>query len=67
MGAADDRQFVRPCAVDLKIRDGIEAGELWFLAYSLGWSAGVPKGGFIHLDRREIGGLKPKALFGYGG
>lgn len=53
-------------AVDIKVEGTIEAGALAFLAYSLGWSVGVPKGGFVHLDRRELGGLPPKALFGYG-
>lgn len=55
------------CAIDFKIADAYVAMELALCAADLGWSVGVPKGGFIHLDRRELGGLKPSALFGYGG
>ncbi len=55
------------CAIDLEIADCHAAMNLALCAADLGWSVGVPRGGFIHLDRREIGGLKPSALFGYGG
>jgi hypothetical protein len=55
------------CAIDFKVSSPQEAMELMLCAADLGWSVGVPKGGFLHLDRRETGGLKPNALFGYGG
>jgi hypothetical protein len=55
------------CAIDLKTTNAQEAMKLMLCAADLGWSVGVPAGRFIHLDRREIGGLKPSALFGYGG
>lgn len=51
-------------AVDFRVTDGGVARELAILAFNLGWSVGVPKAGFLHLDRREIAGLQP-ALFGY--
>lgn len=52
------------CAIDIRVPNGTYAGELAFLAWQQGWSYGVPKGGFIHLDRRDIVGL-PQAVFGY--
>ncbi len=54
-------------AIDLKVGDGVQGGELTVLALSLGWSVGVPAKNFIHLDRRDLFGLKAKTLFGYGG
>ncbi len=52
------------CAVDIRVANGTEARELAMLAMRLGWSVGVPKSGFLHLDRRDIAGLA-RSLFGY--
>jgi hypothetical protein len=52
------------CAIDIRIKDGNEALNLALCAADLGWSVGVPRGGFIHLDRRDLVRL-PQALFGY--
>lgn len=53
-------------AVDVAVADITQAWELDFIAKGLGWSVGVPKAGFLHLDRRDLAGL-PRGLFGYGG
>lgn len=52
-------------AIDIRVRDGVEARSLVKLALQEGWSVGVPSAGFIHLDRRDLAGL-PSAIFGYG-
>jgi uncharacterized protein YcbK (DUF882 family) len=51
-------------AIDIAMTDGARAWELARLAMTLGWSVGVPKSGFLHLDRRDFAGL-PRGLFGY--
>ena len=51
-------------AIDIAVTGGAVARELVALALGLGWSIGVPRAGFVHLDRRELAGLPP-ALFGY--
>lgn len=53
-------------AIDIAVSDPAEALELGRKAISQGWSVGVPRAGFIHLDRRDLAGL-PQGLFGYGG
>jgi len=50
-------------AIDIAVADTHAAGLLAFLAWRMGWSVGVPRG-FLHLDRRDLAGLK-QALFGY--
>jgi hypothetical protein len=51
-------------AADIAVASVVDARELGLLAMTLGWSVGVPKAGFIHLDRRDLIGL-PRGLFGY--
>jgi len=51
-------------AVDIAVTGAAAAWELGLLALNMGWSVGVPKAGFIHLDRRDMVGL-PRGLFGY--
>ncbi len=51
-------------AIDIAVAGVEERWDLGRLAYALGWSIGVPRGGFIHLDRRDLAGLSP-GLFGY--
>lgn len=53
-------------AIDLAVRDAAEAMAIAEVAIPYGWSVGVPKGGFIHLDLRTLFGM-PKGMFGYGG
>lgn len=52
-------------AIDIRVRDGVEARALTKLALSDGWSVGIPSSGFVHLDRRDLAGLPP-SVFGYG-
>jgi len=54
------------CAIDIAVADVVEARALGKLALDEGWSVGVPKGRFLHFDRRDLAGLPP-GLFGYGG
>lgn len=51
-------------AIDIAVDDAAQACRLGEMALDMGWSVGVPKAGFIHLDRRRSLGL-PKGLFGY--
>lgn len=51
-------------AIDIAMTDGHEARDLVALAIKQGWSVGVPKARFIHLDRRDLANLPP-AIFGY--
>lgn len=51
-------------AVDVRVSSAAEAHRLGMLAMNRGWSVGVPRGGFIHLDRRDFVNL-PAGLFGY--
>lgn len=51
-------------AVDIAVANAVAARDLGLLALNTGWSVGVPRTGFIHLDRRDLVGL-PRGLFGY--
>ena len=51
-------------AIDIAVTDVSHRWQIGKVAYALGWSIGVPKAGFIHLDRRDLAGLSP-GLFGY--
>lgn len=51
-------------AVDIAVGNAAMAWELGVIALNTGWSVGVPRSGFIHLDRRAMLGLSP-GLFGY--
>lgn len=52
------------CAIDIRNQGSGYTVLLIRTALDMGWSVGVPSGGFIHLDRRDIVGL-PQAVFGY--
>lgn len=51
-------------AIDIAVAGGAAARELVVVALGLGWSIGVPRAGFIHLDRRDLIGAPP-VVFGY--
>lgn len=52
------------CAVDVWIQDSAEKMKFMQLAAYLGFSVGVPKSNFIHIDRRSDYGEK-QLVFGY--
>lgn len=51
-------------AIDIKAASAEEAMALIETAIPLGWSVGLPKHGFVHLDRRVDFGM-PRGAFGY--
>lgn len=51
-------------AIDIRVMSGVEGRALAVLALGMGWSVGVPKRGFLHLDRRDLAGQAP-VVFGY--
>lgn len=51
-------------AIDIVSLDANERVELTRIAIDLGWSVGISRRGFIHLDRRDLVGEKP-VIFGY--
>jgi len=56
--------FTGTCAIDITIKDPTDKGDLFSLAWDLGWSIGFNRQ-FLHLDRRvDYTGLK-QAVFGY--
>lgn len=51
-------------AVDVVCTDGVTRRALTKLAFELGWSVGISKKNFIHLDARHLRGEEP-VIFGY--
>lgn len=51
-------------AIDIVSTDANERVALAQLAMSLGWSVGISRRGFIHLDMRTLLG-EPQVIFGY--
>ncbi len=57
--------FIGTCAADVDIDDHTEKGELFALAWQLGWSVGF-NNNFLHLDRRSDYTDLKQVVFGYG-
>lgn len=57
--------FTGTCAVDVDIDDHTEKGDLFALAWQLGWSIGF-NNNFLHLDRRSDYTDLKQIVFGYG-
>lgn len=53
------------CAIDLRMINGTQRGNLIALAWGLGWSVGVAQT-FVHLDRRTDNAGLAQKLYPYG-